>query len=281
MPVVALGAFGSELHANGPSRVIPLDLSQQLHCTGPASSPTLSANFIRILPGEHVETSPNATSQLFYVIRGAGETSSSGAVIAWQEGDIFTLPMGAAHHAASKEAALYWVHDEPLLRYLGVQASEPKFKPTLYSKENLDLELNKVKADPEASKRSRISVLLANQHFPQSNTITHVLWAMYGILPANTVQLPHRHQSIALDLIIDAPMGCYTLLGEKINSAGEIINPIKADWKTASAFVTPPGWWHAHYNESDRDAYLLPIQDAGLQTYMRTLDIQFYQANHK
>jgi gentisate 1,2-dioxygenase len=46
-------------------------------------------------------------------------------------------------------------------------------------------------------------------------------------------------------------------------------------WTPGSAFVTPPGWWHSHHNESGKDALVLPIQDAGLCTYMRLLDIQF------
>ena len=33
--------------------------------------------------------------------------------------------------------------------------------------------------------------------------------------------------------------------------------------------------WHAHFNESGAPAHLIPIQDAGLQTYLRTLDIRF------
>jgi gentisate 1,2-dioxygenase len=41
------------------------------------------------------------------------------------------------------------------------------------------------------------------------------------------------------------------------------------------AFVRPPGWWHSHHNESDEDAIVLPVLDAGLHTYMQTLDIQF------
>jgi gentisate 1,2-dioxygenase len=41
------------------------------------------------------------------------------------------------------------------------------------------------------------------------------------------------------------------------------------------AFVTPPGYWHAHFNESDDFAYVIPLQDAGLQTYLRSLDIRF------
>jgi hypothetical protein len=35
--------------------------------------------------------------------------------------------------------------------------------------------------------------------------------------------------------------------------------------------------WHAHYNETDTPAHLIPVQDAGLQTYLRSLDIKFTQ----
>ena len=35
--------------------------------------------------------------------------------------------------------------------------------------------------------------------------------------------------------------------------------------------------WHAHYNETDRPAHLIPIQDAGLHTHLRSLDIKFTQ----
>ena len=61
----------------------------------------------------------------------------------------------------------------------------------------------------------------------------------------------------------------------KLDDQGRIVNPDRMDWKPASAFVTPPSLWHAHFNESGSPALLLPIQDAGLQTYLRTLDIQF------
>ena len=36
------------------------------------------------------------------------------------------------------------------------------------------------------------------------------------------------------------------------------------------------GWWHYHVNNSDEDAWLFPVQDAGLYTYQRTLDIRFW-----
>ncbi|MCF5043772.1 cupin, partial [Pseudomonas sp. PA-7-1E] len=77
------------------------------------------------------------------------------------------------------------------------------------------------------------------------------------------------------DFIIDCPTGCYSLVGTELDADGQIRNPQRVDWSPGLAFVTPPGYWHAHFNESDSEAFLIPIQDAGLQTYLRALDIRF------
>ena len=190
-------------------------------------------------------------------------------------------PAREAEHHAEDDAAFYWVHDEPLLTYLGVKATEPRFKPTLYPRDQARAELHKVEEDPEARKKSRVSVLLANKAFDQTRTITHVLWAMFGVLPADTVQLPHRHESVALDYIIECEPGCYSLIGDGIDDQGNIKDAKRADWAPGSAFVTPPGLWHSHHNESGAPAHLMPIQDAGLHTYLRTLDIKFFHKDHR
>ena len=98
---------------------------------------------------------------------------------------------------------------------------------------------------------------------------------MFGKLPVDAVQRPHRHQSVALDLVGACEPGCYTLVGRSIDEHGEIVDPIRVDWEPAAAFVTPPGLWHAHHNESGAPAWIIPIQDAGLHTYLRSLDIRF------
>ena len=276
IPSVPHAEFSATLHEQGPTRVIPLDLSRQLGCPGPATSPSLCANFLHIRPGESIRVQPNASSQLYFVMRGRGQTQFGDTQFPWGTGDFVTLPAGnAAVHQAENDAALYWVHDEPMVRYLGARAESPTFRPTLYRAEEARAELAKAEADPEAQRRSRISVLLANRACDQTLTVTPTLWAMLGVLPVGDVQAPHRHQSVALDLIIDCKPGCYTLLGKELDDRGRIIDPERVDWKPASAFVTPPGLWHTHFNESGSAAYLLPIQDAGLQTYLRTLDIRF------
>ena len=279
-PAIPYIDFPASLHESGSSRIIPLDLSKQLKRTGPLTSPGLAAHFVRIEVGKTVTTRSNASSELYYVLRGAGRTRFAGHVIPWAKGDILTLPTGTeAVHEADDDSAFYWVTDEPLLRYLGAKASEPTFEPTLFRAEETLRELARAANDPEAANRSRVSVLLANKDCDQTLTITPVLWAMLGILPIGAVQLPHRHQSVALDLIIDCQPGCYTLVGKDLGQDGRIINPVRVDWKPASVFVTPPGEWHAHFNESGTEAYLLPIQDAGLQTYLRSLDIRFYHVD--
>jgi gentisate 1,2-dioxygenase len=67
------------------------------------------------------------------------------------------------------------------------------------------------------------------------------------------------------------------LLGPELLADGAIKDPVRVDWVKGAAFVTPPGYWHEHVNASSAEAFVLPIQDAGLHTYLRTLDIQFFK----
>ncbi|HTU52011.1 MAG TPA: cupin domain-containing protein [Acidobacteriaceae bacterium] len=277
VPPIPYAEFAADLYAAGPSRIIPLDLSKALKCAAPASTPSLTASFLRIEAGDTLETSANSTSELFYVIRGSGVSTVGDQEIHWSEGDFFTLPGRPANHHAEKTSALYWVNDQPLLDYLGVQQSHPRFAPAHYTHSELSKALEQAANDPKAATRSRVSLILGNPGCTQTKTVTHVLWAMYGLTEPNTRQLPHRHQSVALDLIIDAKPGCYTLVGTELGSDGHIKNPTRVDWKSGAAFVTPPGYWHEHRNESGSRAYLTPIQDAGLHTYLRTLDITFFR----
>lgn len=278
-PRIPLERFSPTLHTSvHETAVIPLDVSDALGMTGPATSPALFAAFVRIVPGTPLITAPESTSELVYVIAGSGSTATDdGSVeIHWGRGDVFVLPAGlAATHHATDDATWYRVTDEPLLRHLGVTPTEARFPATHFPAAWLDTELALVEAAPHAEDRNRISVLLATAEQSKTLTITHVLWAMYGVVPAGAVQRPHRHQSVALDLIIDAPEGCHTLVGRTLDADGEIVDPVRVDWESAGAFITPPGLWHAHYNPSDQPAYLLPIQDAGLHTHLRTLDIRF------
>jgi len=275
-PVPAV-TFSPDLHAGGPSRVVPLDLSGQLGTPYAATSPALLASFVRIAAGDDICMRINATSQLLYCISGRGVSRSDAGTMRWEQGDFVTLPAGGeVVHTAEADATLYHVADTPLLDYLGAVASTPRFAPTRFTATAAEAKLAEVAAAPDAAEKSRVSVLLNNARFDQTLTVTHTLWAMFGVLPEARTQLPHRHQSVAVDLIVDCAPGCYTLLGDRVDpGSGQIVDPVRIDWEPGGAFVTPPGRWHSHHNESGADAHLVPIQDAGLQTYLRALDIRF------
>jgi len=275
-PRIPVKRFSPDLYSSGATLVVPLDLSKELETAYPLTGPGLLASFVRINAGDSLPTSADATSEFFYVINGSGHTDTEMGSINWSEGDIFVLPGMAATHHAVTESSFYMVNDSPLLEYLGVQKAKSLFQPTLYPRATILSELDKAKNDRNAAKRSRVSVLLGNKNFSQTMTITETLWAMFGIISPGARQLPHRHQSVALDFVVDAKPGVYSLVGPDLDGDGNIKNATRVDWVKGAAFVTPAGYWHEHVNESGADAFVMPIQDAGLHTYLRTLDIQFY-----
>lgn len=277
MPVAVHDA---SLHEHGPTRVIVFDNSEKLEISYPCSSPNLLAAFLKICPNESLTTDANATSQAFYVIRGSGQSVSELGPIDWSEGDLFVVPAveKSIVHTATSDSALYWINDEPLLKYLGVKPCTKRFHTTLFKRERMLAAVEEIRHAPGAEHKNRLGVLLGNRITEDSTlTLTHTLWALLNTIPAGDAQRPHRHSSVALDLCISAEVGdkVYTNMGPELDEHGWVKNPIKCVWKSGSVFSTPPGWWHSHHNESGTPAFVLPMQDAGLFTHQRTLDIQF------
>jgi len=276
VPKVPFSVFPASEHESGPTREIVWDLSGHLATDWQATAPGLLASFLCICANESLKTRAHASSQMFYVIRGKGTTTSHHGELAWSRGDLFVIPGGIElAHRASEGSALYAVSDEPLLRFLGADPREERFRPTLYTAAAMQAELAKVNSEPDAGTRNRNGVLLANTAAPLTKTLTHSLWSLFNELPAGVVQKPHRHNSVALDLCIAAAPGTYTLIGESLDAQGRIVDGRRMDWKAGAAFTTPPGLWHSHHNETKQNALVLPVQDAGLHTWLRTLDIRF------
>jgi len=160
-----------------------------------------------------------------------------------------------------------------LVNYLGNKAEKKIFKTAIYSSGYLSQKLHEL-SNPL---NNRKGILLSNKDTDALgiNTISPTLWALYNELPPNTVQKPHKHNSVALDLCIKCTdsENIYTLIGDELDENGNILNPKKVFWKEGSMFITPPGLWHSHNNVGDTYAYILPIQDAGLLLYQRILGI--------
>jgi gentisate 1,2-dioxygenase len=210
------------------------------------------------------------------VLSGRGNLEAQGAAVTWSQDDVITLPSceSIAWHADT-DAAIYWVNDSPLLRYLGVRPARTTFNPVHYEAGWLRSEVKRAAGESGAASRNRIGILLANPACPLTMTTTPTLWSLLEVVPAGMTLPPHRHNSVALDLAIRGSNRGFTLMGPEIDTAGKIKNPVRVDWSDGSAFTTPAMLWHEHHNEGDEEAWVFPVQDAGLVTYDRILEIKF------
>ncbi|XBO85601.1 hypothetical protein AAGG52_16735 [Bacillus licheniformis] len=68
---VPVKEFGPELYETGETRIIPLDISEELKTDYPASSPSLLAHFIKIRSGDTIHTAP--VRQANYIILSAAQ----------------------------------------------------------------------------------------------------------------------------------------------------------------------------------------------------------------
>jgi gentisate 1,2-dioxygenase len=259
-----------------------IDFSELFNVKHKCTSPNLLASFIKIKEGDKIYLESgqnnfmNGTSNLFFVINGTCEMSFDKETFKVEQGEILTTALFTTiniKNTSENELQIYYINDSPLINYLGSKPINKTFKTSVYSKDFLLTNLHKL-SNPN---NNRKGILLSNKDTEKIgiNTITPVLWALYNELPPNTVQRPHKHNSVALDLCISCSDSdnIYTLIGDKIDDHGNIIDPIKVNWKQGEMFTTPPGLWHSHNNVGETYAYILPIQDAGLLLYQRILGI--------
>ena len=265
-----------------------IDLSDNYNVLHKSTTPNLLASFIKLQENNYIlfkddekddETDFNATSHLFYIIEGKAEIRIDNKTWNVSKNDLLVSPCLESiyiYNNSVEDLEIYYVNDSPLLNYLGSKSSDKIFQTYLYSSDFIQKKLKEL-SNPN---NNRKGILLSNADTEKIgiNTITPSLWCLYNELPPNTVQKPHRHNSVALDLCIicEDSENIFTLVGEEIDESGKIMNPTKIHWKKGEMFVTPPGLWHSHNNIGNTYAYILPIQDAGLLLFQRILGIELF-----
>lgn len=265
-----------------------IDFSSLFNVSYKSTTPNLLASFIKLQKDKNLELINNyevlndnnnfinGTSHLFFILQGNCDILIDNLKYSVFAGDILITPFFNSINITNKnidELQIYYINDSPLVNYLGNRPIKKIFNTAIYSKDFLFSNLQNL-SNP---KNNRKGILLSNKDTEKLgiNTITPVLWALYNELPPNTIQKPHKHNSVALDLCVNCSdsENIYTLVGNELDDNGNIINPTKINWIKGGMFITPPGLWHSHYNTGNTYAYILPIQDAGLLLYQRILGI--------
>jgi gentisate 1,2-dioxygenase len=276
LPPVPCRVYPSALHQSKGSGLTVFGCEDILETPYPATSPNVLAHYLHIESGSTDMTNSQAGAQLFYVIRGEGHTDTPWGRIHWKERDVLMLPYAEVFtHHALMDSALYWVHDGPLYQYLGATPLTNRFQPAYYPWETIQAKLDFYNQQEGALNRNRNAVILGSADCQKTMSASPTLWATIVSVEPGVVQKPHRHNSVAVDMVIQAEGEVYTLVGKALDSEKQIVNPQKVQWEAGAAFITPPALWHGHYNESDKPAIIMAVQDASIHEWMRTLDIQF------
>ncbi len=172
-------------------------VSSSLGLDYPASCPNLLCGYIHINATESFKQDCvlSCTSLCLYVIRGHGKTKLLGeGEVDWSKGDLLVIPHQTQplEHIADDDTAFYYVHDGPLLKYLRVIPSEKAFSITVFREKLLKDKVESIREKPGSEHANRLGTLIANPETGETKTLTHTLWALLNVLPADTIQKPHR-----------------------------------------------------------------------------------------
>jgi len=251
-----------------PTGLLPLDLSAALGSDGPATTPLILTRYARIRAGQSLATRFEASGEIYYVIAGNGETTWGTETLGWETGDVFCLPGGTAarHHASGGDAVLWVVTNEPELAFERAQAPRPGQAPleaVHYPGVEIRRQIDLIHRLPAEKTMTGKAVTLSSAALESQRTcLPSLTLAMNSLLPGES-QRPHRHNAIAVTLVVDGA-GCHSLIdGERV------------DWVKHAIMITPPAAVHSHHNEGDELALFLIVQDGGLYYHCRTMGFSY------
>ena len=252
-----------------PTGLIPCDLSAELGCIGPATTPLVLAQYARIRAGETLRTEFAASGVIAYVMQGAGTTTCGDERVEWHTGDLFILPGGvpAAHVAADGEQAVLWVvTNEPLLAFEHLRPPPVGHAPTdivHYTGEEIARQIALIYDVGRNEQIAGSALIFSAERQEATRNILPTLTVAMNSLPGGAVQRPHRHNAVAVSLVIR---------GERCFS---MIDGVRKDWAPWATTITPPVSVHSHHNGGNAQALFLIVQDGGIYYHSRAMGFGF------
>jgi len=275
LPPVPDESFAEEparaLDPRTPTGFIACDRSKQLGCTFTATTPLVLARYARIRAGEALEANLNASGVIAYVITGTGSTTCATERIEWNAGDTFVLPGGCAHthRAGSSDAVLWIVTNEPQLAFENLSPPKPGDAPTdivHFPGDEVERQIELLYRVGRGEEIAGSALIFSSERQEAIRNVLPTLTVAMNSLPAGKSQRPHRHNSVAVSLVIQ---------GEKCYS---IVDGRRKDWSPWATTITPATSVHSHHNAGAKTAMFLIVQDGGIYYHTRALGFEFVDA---
>lgn len=256
------------LNPDTPTGLIVCDRSKELGTAYAATTPLVLVRYARIRARESLRTDFVASGVVVYVMVGSGTTACGKEQISWQPGDVFVLPGNQTHlHSASADDAVLWiVTNEPQLAFEHLRGPANGNAPTeLVHFPALEIE-RQIELIYKVGRGNNIagSALIFSSTLQEaSRSVLPTLMVAMNSLPPGGSQRSHRHNSMAVSLVIE---------GEQCHS---MVDGRRKDWAQWVTTVTPPTAAHSHFNGGEKWAKFLIIQDGGIYNYTRALGFEF------
>lgn len=251
-----------------PTGLIACDLSQELACPFPATSPLVLARYARIRANESLETDFAASGVICYAMVGGGTTEGAGSKIEWAAGDLMILPGGEAftHTAGGTDSVLWVVTNEPQLAFERLRPPAPGKAPTPvvhFKGDEIEKQIELIYKVGRDEGIAGSALIFSSAEQEATRNILPTLTVAMNSLPGGSVQRPHRHNAVAISLIIKGDR-CFSVMDGK-----------RKDWAPWATSITPPVSVHSHHNGGNEQAMFLIIQDGGLFYHARTMGFEF------
>ena len=259
------------LNPDSPTGLIACDRSEQLGTAYPATTPLVLARYARVRAGESLHTEFVASGVVMYVMAGAGSTTCGKEQVSWQAGDIVVLPGNVPHrHSAGAADAVLWiVTNEPQLAFEHLRGPAEGDAPTdlvHFPAQEIERQIDLLYKVGRGNDIAGSALIFSSTRQEASRNVMPTLMVAMNSLPPGGSQRAHRHNSVAVSLVI---------AGEQCHS---MVDGRRKDWAPWATTVTPPTAAHSHYNGGETWARFLIIQDGGLYNYTRALGFEFTNA---
>lgn len=259
------------LDDNTPTGLIACDRSRELGTPFPATTPLVLARYARIRANDTLRTEFQASGVIAYVMVGSGTTDCGDEQIAWNAGDVFVLPGGCAlvHRAGADPAVLWIVTNEPQLAFERLRSPEEGDAPTEavhFPASEIARQIDLLYEVGRGNDIAGSALIFSSTRQEAIRNVLPTLTVAMNSLPPGVSQRTHRHNSVAVSLVIE---------GDRCHS---MVDGRRKDWSRWATTVTPPTAMHSHHNEGGSRAMFLIVQDGGIYYYTRALGFAFADA---
>ena len=244
------------------------DQAEELDNPTPATTPFILARYARINDGDVLEAQFNTAGSIWYVITGKGETTFGDQSISWEAGDLFALP-GCAEakiKATGTESVIWVVTNEPQMAFENTRPAvmeETTIDAVHYRADEIERQIDLLYEVGQSAGTAGIALIFSSKKQQERRNITPTMTLAMNTLPPHDSQRGHRHNSVAVTLVVQGE-DCYS-----------IVDGVRKDWAPWVTTVPPPTSYHSHHNIGYTRTKFLIVQDGGLYYQGRTMGFSF------